>query len=77
GLLSAYLPTTLTRKNFKLLINTIVYYIIYISSKATSIKLKSSYYSIINLKPSSRVILSTSTFRSSKLLFYSSIRLKD
>ena len=81
GPLGAYLPTALARKNFKLWTNTMVRRVVRTGGKATGVELESGvngtgYCGTINLNPGGRVILSSGTFGSTKVLYRSGIGLK-
>jgi cellobiose dehydrogenase (acceptor) len=77
GPLGAYLPTSLARKNFKLLMNTMARRVVRTGGKATGVELESGYCGTVNLNPGGRVILSSGTFGSTKLLYRSGIGPKD
>lgn len=82
GPLGTYLVTALARQNFKLWTNTMVRRIVRTGGKATGVELESGvgaggYCGTVNLNPGGRVILSSGTFGSSKVLFRSGIGPKD
>jgi cellobiose dehydrogenase (acceptor) len=82
GPLGTYMVTALARKNFKLWTNTMVRRVVRSGDKATGVELESGvgsdgYCGTVNLSPGGRVILSSGTFGSSKVLFRSGIGPKD
>jgi len=77
GPLGAYLPTSLARKNFKLLTNAMARRVVRTGGKATGVELENGHCGTVNLNPGGRVILSGGAFGSSKLLFRSGIGPKD
>lgn len=80
GPLGAYLPTALARKNFKMIMNTMVRRVVRTGSKATGVELEGNtggYCGTIKLNEGGRIILSGGTFGTSKVLFRSGIGPKD
>lgn len=80
GPLGSYLVSALQRKNFKLWTNTAVRRVVRTGSNATGVELdggNGGYCGTVNLNPGGRVILSSGTFGSTKLLFRSGIGPKD
>ncbi|KAF2276470.1 cellobiose dehydrogenase-like protein [Westerdykella ornata] len=80
GPLGSYLVSALQRKNFKLWMNTAVRRVVRTGGKATGVELdggNGGYCGTVNLNPGGRVILSSGTFGSAKLLFRSGIGPKD
>jgi cellobiose dehydrogenase (acceptor) len=80
GPLGAYLPTALARKNFKMIMNTMVRRVVRTGGKATGVELEgktNGYCGTIKLNEGGRVILSGGTFGTSKVLFRSGIGPKD
>ena len=80
GPLGTYLVSALTRSNFKLWTNTAVRRVVRTGGKATGVELDGGaggYCGTVNLKAGGRVILSSGTFGSTKLLYRSGIGPKD
>lgn len=80
GPLGTYLVTAMARKNFKLWMNTAVRRVVRTGGKATGVELdggNGGYCGTVNLNPGGRVILSSGTFGSTKLLMRSGIGPKD
>jgi len=80
GPLGTYLVSALARKNFKLWTNTAVRRVIRTGGKATGVELAGGaggYCGNVTLNPGGRVILSSGTFGSTKLLYRSGIGPKE